>query len=355
MVAGLAAATAATILLPGRAGAVQDSKAPAYRTATDLLAALASGKISARELLDATIARIEALDPRTNAVVVRDFDRARVSCRCRRRRTGTRRTPCAAGPAHDRQGTIQRCRTSDVVGLPAVPELAPRCGRACRAAAQGRWSRHHRQDQCTGRADRLAKLQRRLWHHQQSLGFDAHSRRILGRFRGGARRWVRVVGAWLGHRRLAPRAGAFLRRLRPQAESRPGPAARLGLSRNAADPGSRRSGRDWPDGAQRGRSCARTGRPRRAGRVVGRHRLQARTAATAARQPGGFSRAGHRHPSAVPDSVERYRGACWSERTPRQTRLHGDAIRCERARPGAHVADLPRAAVGGVQHRVVDR
>jgi amidase len=48
-----------------------------YRTATDLLQALAAKQISARELVDASIARIEALDPKINAVVVRDFDRAR--------------------------------------------------------------------------------------------------------------------------------------------------------------------------------------------------------------------------------------------------------------------------------------
>jgi amidase len=39
--------------------------------------ALQSRKISASELLEHTIARIEALDPRINAIVVHDFDRAR--------------------------------------------------------------------------------------------------------------------------------------------------------------------------------------------------------------------------------------------------------------------------------------
>jgi amidase len=48
-----------------------------YRTATDLKQALADRKVSARELCDATIARIEALDPKINAVAVRDFERAR--------------------------------------------------------------------------------------------------------------------------------------------------------------------------------------------------------------------------------------------------------------------------------------
>jgi amidase len=48
-----------------------------YRTASDLLQMLITKQVTARELLDAAIARIEAIDPKINAVVVRDFDRAR--------------------------------------------------------------------------------------------------------------------------------------------------------------------------------------------------------------------------------------------------------------------------------------
>ena len=48
-----------------------------YRTAGDLVKMLADREVSSRELVDNAIKRIEALDPRLNAVVVRDFDRAR--------------------------------------------------------------------------------------------------------------------------------------------------------------------------------------------------------------------------------------------------------------------------------------
>lgn len=48
-----------------------------YRSAGELAAALRARKISALELTDLTIARIEALDSNINAVVVRDFERAR--------------------------------------------------------------------------------------------------------------------------------------------------------------------------------------------------------------------------------------------------------------------------------------
>jgi amidase len=48
-----------------------------YRRAKELVEALHVRKISSLELAEHVIARIEALDPRINAVVVRDFDRAR--------------------------------------------------------------------------------------------------------------------------------------------------------------------------------------------------------------------------------------------------------------------------------------
>src|SRR3954471_9263551 len=50
-------------------------------SATDLVEALAARRVSALELADAAIARIEARDGPINAVVVRDFDRAREAAR----------------------------------------------------------------------------------------------------------------------------------------------------------------------------------------------------------------------------------------------------------------------------------
>jgi amidase len=48
-----------------------------YRTSIELIAALQARKISALELVEHTIARIERLDQRLNSVVVHDFERAR--------------------------------------------------------------------------------------------------------------------------------------------------------------------------------------------------------------------------------------------------------------------------------------
>jgi amidase len=65
--------------MPAAAIAHEDPTGLAYSTAGDLAKALADREISARELLDAVISRIEAIDPKINALVVRDFDRARAA------------------------------------------------------------------------------------------------------------------------------------------------------------------------------------------------------------------------------------------------------------------------------------
>jgi len=54
---------------------------PARASAGELVAALAERKVGAVELLDAAIARIEAQDGPINAVVVKDYDRARAAAR----------------------------------------------------------------------------------------------------------------------------------------------------------------------------------------------------------------------------------------------------------------------------------
>ena len=50
---------------------------PTFLPATQLASLVRSGKIGAAELLEHYIARTERLDGRINAVVVRDFERAR--------------------------------------------------------------------------------------------------------------------------------------------------------------------------------------------------------------------------------------------------------------------------------------
>ncbi|HJU19966.1 MAG TPA: amidase [Stellaceae bacterium] len=69
--------------MPGRSAAAKPLPASGseYRTASELVRALAEKRLSAVELVDFAIARIEALDSKINAVVVRDFERARAAAK----------------------------------------------------------------------------------------------------------------------------------------------------------------------------------------------------------------------------------------------------------------------------------
>ena len=85
---GAAAAAAATALPQPQPARADNQTSPgqhrddlAYRNAADLVKALAAKQISSVELTDFAIARIEALDKPINAVVVRDFDRARAAAK----------------------------------------------------------------------------------------------------------------------------------------------------------------------------------------------------------------------------------------------------------------------------------
>jgi amidase len=74
--AGLSTHAWPTLAFAQTAGAIPPSEWD-YRTAKEIAGALQARRISAVELTDHVIARIEALDQKINAVVVRDFDRAR--------------------------------------------------------------------------------------------------------------------------------------------------------------------------------------------------------------------------------------------------------------------------------------
>ena len=80
-----AGAAAASVALPAHASAQTPEKQTmnefTYRGARETAAALAARQVSALELTDQAIARIEALDGKLNAVVVRDFERARAAAK----------------------------------------------------------------------------------------------------------------------------------------------------------------------------------------------------------------------------------------------------------------------------------
>jgi amidase len=114
-------AVAAMSLPQATAGAAEDAAASDrkgqtmdYRSATELIALLQSRKISAVELTDRAIARIEAFDEKLNAVVVRDFERARAAALAADQvlARGERR-PLLGLPM-----TVKEC--ADVAGLPTT-------------------------------------------------------------------------------------------------------------------------------------------------------------------------------------------------------------------------------------------
>jgi amidase len=93
----------------------------AVAPATALVAALAAGEVSSRELLEAYLERVDRLDGAINAVVVRDDDRAR---RAADRADAARARGETLGPLHGLPMTVKE--SFSVAGLPTTcgaPEL----------------------------------------------------------------------------------------------------------------------------------------------------------------------------------------------------------------------------------------
>jgi fatty acid amide hydrolase len=101
---------------------------PTASTATELAARIAAGELSALGAVEAHIARIEAVNPPLNAVVVKRYDDARAEAReaDRRRAAGE-----PLGPLHGVPVTVKECL--DLAGTPSTFGLAKR--RSQRAAA----------------------------------------------------------------------------------------------------------------------------------------------------------------------------------------------------------------------------
>ena len=92
-------------------------------SASALAARIASGESSAAEVVEAHIARIEAVNPRLNAVVVPRYEEARAEARDadRRRAAGE-----PVGPLHGVPVTVKECL--DLTGTPSTFGLAARAG-----------------------------------------------------------------------------------------------------------------------------------------------------------------------------------------------------------------------------------
>jgi len=117
MVRRLARTTAAPIA--DVENGVMDSFDPEQCSAGALAQAIGAGELSAREACEAAIARIETRDGAINAVVVRDFERARQQAdACDARRANGERPPLLGVPMTVKEAI-------DVAGLPTTWGIAP--------------------------------------------------------------------------------------------------------------------------------------------------------------------------------------------------------------------------------------
>jgi amidase len=92
-----------------------------HRSASECLAALRTREVSSLELVDACIARIEALNPELNAVVATDYDRARETARVA---DAARANGNTLGPLHGLPMTIKdSLETAGLVTTSGAPKL----------------------------------------------------------------------------------------------------------------------------------------------------------------------------------------------------------------------------------------
>jgi amidase len=300
-------ATAAHAALPVQANTRDDPMA--YRAAGELVEALAQRRVSSRELVDSAIARIEALDSKINAVVVRDFDRARAAA-------AAADAALAKGERRPLLGVpITVKEQFGIAGLPTTwgnpkfkdwrPEVDALAVQRLKAAGAI----------ILGKTNVPVAL--RDWQSYNDVYGTTNNPWDLSRSPGGSSGGSAAAlaagfvplefGSDIGGSLRAPAhfCGVFSHKtsldLVPQRGS--GPPA------DAGNTGARRSRRDRADGAQRRRPGSRIVGCRRTGRIDRGDRLQARAAATAARQPGGLSRAGYRQASTLSHRREHYHGA----------------------------------------------
>ena len=123
-----------------------------FKTAIELSAALAAKKVSAVELAQDAIGRIERHDGKINAICVRDFDRGLDAARAADAERARGETGAAARHPHDGEGILQRRRACRRPGAFRRRRISCRRRRAADLPRQGGRRRDPRQDQRAARA-----------------------------------------------------------------------------------------------------------------------------------------------------------------------------------------------------------
>ena len=192
-------------------------------SSVELRRRIGTKEISPVELLEACIARIEALNPAVNAICATVYDRARREAKAAEK-AALRGEPL--GPLHGLPTGIKDLHDTEglltTYGSPLYRDH--RAGARLRhGGARARGRRHRR------RQDQRPRVRRRRQHAQPRLGRDrqpvrpaAQRRRLVRRLGGGAgvRHAARLHR--LRHRRLAAHPGRLLRRRRLAPVAGPG-------------------------------------------------------------------------------------------------------------------------------------
>ena len=196
-----------------------------FLPAAELARRIRRKDLSARELMQASLAQIERLNPRLNAIVSLYPEQALAQALAadEKQARGEALAPLHGLPvAHKDLFLTRGMRTH--LRLAHIQGLHPRSEPADRRPAAGRRSHFRRQDQYAGVRRRLADLQRRIRKNTQPLRPQQDLRRFLRRCGGGSGDRHGAACRRQRHGRFAALSGEFLqcRRLAHLARTRAG-------------------------------------------------------------------------------------------------------------------------------------
>ena len=129
-----------------------------FMTAIEMSAALKAKKVSAVELAQHAIDRIERHDAKVNAVCARDFSRGVEAARDADSALARGETGPLLGIPMTVKESFNVAGLPTTWGFPQQKDFVATGGRACDCAGQGRRRRDPRQDQRAGQPRRLAEL-----------------------------------------------------------------------------------------------------------------------------------------------------------------------------------------------------
>ena len=184
-----------------------------FKSATELSAALAAKQVSAVELAQDAIGRIERHDGKINAICVRDFDRGLEAARAADAALARGENKPLLGIPLTVKESYNVAGLPTTWGYPAQKDFVPPDDALPISRVKDAGGVILAKTNVPVSLGRLAELQRDLRHHQQPLRSRPHAGRIFRRIVGGAGSRLRSALAGLRYRRFAAGAGVSLWRL----------------------------------------------------------------------------------------------------------------------------------------------